>query len=181
MCSNKYHALGACLSPYKVLFNLQTWESLPCTSKPSNCSIYTSSSMMPLRKVVFTSIWRIFDPISTVIKITAHQSVPGYRGKCLIVISGSTCTIQGEFRDSSPTQLRGRQGASFAWLLVRFRRRNHLGRVFQTLGVRHFGRTHPGFPSDHQIRSRETPPIHLTVGRGNHFETHLSRFRWCNH
>jgi hypothetical protein len=103
------------------------------------------------------------------------------RTQLLRRFSGSTCPIQGEFRDSPPTQLRGRQGAYFAWFLVRFRRRNHLGCIFQTLGVRHFGRAHPGFPSDHQIKSRETLPTHFTVGRGDHFETHLSRFRQWNH
>jgi hypothetical protein len=52
---------------------------------------------------------------------------------------------------------------------------------FPDLGVRHFGRTHSGFSSDHQIRSRETLSTHFTVGQGDHFETHLSRFRRWNH
>jgi hypothetical protein len=98
------------------------------------------------------------------------------RAQLLRRFSGSTCPIQGEFRDSPPTQLRGRQGASFAWFLIKFRRRNHLGRIFQTLGVRHLGRTHPGFPSDHQIRSKEILPTHFTVDQGDHFETHLNQF-----
>jgi hypothetical protein len=55
------------------------------------------------------------------------------------------------------------------------------GAHFPDLGVRHFWRTHSGFPSDHQIRSRETLPTHFPVGQGDHFETHLSRFRRWNH
>jgi hypothetical protein len=89
--------------------------------------------------------------------------------------SGSTCPIQEEFKDSSLTQLRGRQGASFAWFLVKFRKRNHLGCIFQTLGVRHFGRTHPRFSSDHQIRSREALSTHFTIGKAiilRHISTH---------
>jgi hypothetical protein len=89
------------------------------------------------------------------------------RAQLLRRFSGSTCPIQRELKDSPPTQLRGRLGASFAWFFVRFRRRNHLGRIFQTLGVRHLGRTHSRFPNNHQIISRETLPTHFTVGQGN--------------
>jgi hypothetical protein len=42
------------------------------------------------------------------------------RAQIMTRFSGSTCPFQGEFRDSPPTQLRGRQGASFAWFLIRF-------------------------------------------------------------
>jgi hypothetical protein len=104
----------------------------------------------------------------------ARAHLSRVRVQLLRRFSRSTCPIQGEFRDSPPTQLRGRQGASFAWFLVRFRRRNHLGRIFLELGVRHFWRTHSRFSSDHQIRSRETLPTHFPVGQGNHFEIHLS-------
>ena len=91
----------------------------------------------------------------------AHSS--RVRAQLLRRFRESICPIQGEFKDSPPTQLRGRQGTSFARFLVRFRWRNHLGCIFQTLGVWHFGRTHLGFSSDHQIRSRETLPTHFTV------------------
>jgi hypothetical protein len=50
------------------------------------------------------------------------------------------------------------------------------GAHFPNLGVRHFWRTHSGFPSNHQIRSRETLPTHFPVGQGGHFETYLSQF-----
>jgi hypothetical protein len=53
--------------------------------------------------------------------------------------NGSTCPIQGEFRDSPPTQLRGRQGTYFSWFLVKFRWRNHLGCIFQTWKCGTFG------------------------------------------
>jgi hypothetical protein len=43
--------------------------------------------------------------------------------------SGSTCPIQGEFKYFPLTQLRGRQGTSFAWFLIRFRWRNHLEHI----------------------------------------------------
>jgi hypothetical protein len=36
------------------------------------------------------------------------------RAQLLRRFSGSTCPIQGEFKDSPPTQLRGRPGASFS-------------------------------------------------------------------
>jgi hypothetical protein len=107
---------------------------------------------------------------------TARAHLFKERAQLLRRFSGSTCSIQGEFRDFPSTQLRRRLGASFAWFLVRFRRRNHLGRIFQTLRVRHLGMTHSGLSSDHQIRSRETLPTHFIVGQGNHFETHISRF-----
>jgi hypothetical protein len=68
------------------------------------------------------------------------------RAQLLRRFSGSNCPIQGEFRDSPPTQLRGRKGAYFAWFLIRFQQRNHLGLIFQTLGVGHLGRTHSGVP-----------------------------------
>jgi hypothetical protein len=69
----------------------------------------------------------------------ARAHLSRVRAQLLRRFSGSTCPIQGEFRDSPPTQLRGRQGASFAWFLVRFRRRNHLGRIFQTWECDTFG------------------------------------------
>jgi hypothetical protein len=47
------------------------------------------------------------------------------REQLLRRFSGSTCPIQGDFRDSPLTQLRGRPDASFAWFLVRFSQRNH--------------------------------------------------------
>jgi hypothetical protein len=83
------------------------------------------------------------------------------RAQLLRRLSESTCPIQGESRDSLPTQLRGGQGTSIAWFPVRFRRRNHLGRITQPLRVRQLGRTHLGFPRDHQIRSREILPTHF--------------------
>jgi hypothetical protein len=51
---------------------------------------------------------------------TARAHLSRVRARLLRRLSGSTCPIQGEFRDSPPNQLRGRQGASFAWFLVRF-------------------------------------------------------------
>jgi hypothetical protein len=60
--------------------------------------------------------------------IRAHLS--RVRAQLLRRFSGSTCPILGEFRDSPPTQLRGRKGTSIAWFLVRFRQRNHLGHIF---------------------------------------------------
>ena len=46
----------------------------------------------------------------------ARAHLSRVRAQLLRRFSGSTCPIQGEFRDSPPTQLRGRQGASFAWM-----------------------------------------------------------------
>jgi hypothetical protein len=31
----KYQTHGACINPYKAFFNLNSWVSCPCTSKPS--------------------------------------------------------------------------------------------------------------------------------------------------
>jgi hypothetical protein len=103
------------------------------------------------------------------------------RTQLLRRFSGSTCPFQGEFRDSPPTQLRGRKGTSFAWFLVRFRQRNHLGRTFRTLGVQHLGRTHSRFSSYHQFRYREILPTHFPVDLGDQFETHISRCQQWNH
>jgi hypothetical protein len=82
------------------------------------------------------------------------------RAQLLRRLSESTCPIQGESSDSLPTQLRGGQGASIAWFLVKFRRRNHLGRIIQPVRVRQLERIHLGFSRDHQIRSREIFPTH---------------------
>jgi hypothetical protein len=89
------------------------------------------------------------------------------RAQLLRRFSGSTCPIQGEFKDSPPTHLRGRSYASFGWFLVRFRFENHQGLIFRTLGVQYLGMIHSRFPSDHQIRSRETLSTHFTVGQGD--------------
>jgi hypothetical protein len=93
----------------------------------------------------------------------------------------SISPIQGEFRDSPPTQLRGRQGASFALVPRQIPMEESSGAHFPDLEVQHFWRTHSGFPSEHQIRFRETLPTNFPVDQGNHFEIHLSRFRWWNH
>jgi hypothetical protein len=133
--------------------------------------------------LVTGKITQVFHHSSTTVTHvpTARAHLFRVRAQLLRRFSGSTCPFQGEFRDSPPTQLRGRKGTSFSWFLVRFRRRNHLGRTFRTLGVRHLGRTHSGFPSDHQFRSREILPTHFPVDSGDQFETHINRFRWWNH
>ncbi|WZZ42529.1 hypothetical protein YC2023_038788 [Brassica napus] len=51
------HCLGACFSPYNDLINLHTLCSLPGITKPSSCFIYTSSSKIPFKNAVLTSIW----------------------------------------------------------------------------------------------------------------------------
>jgi hypothetical protein len=48
---------------------------------------------------------------------------------------------------------------------------------FRTLGVCHLGRTHSGFPTDHQFRYREILLTHFPVDLRDQFETHISRFR----
>jgi hypothetical protein len=133
--------------------------------------------------LVTGEITQVFHQSSTTVLQDSAAGAHLFRERAQLLrrFSGSTCPIQGEFRDSPPTQLRGRPYTSFAWFLVRFRWRNHQGRIFQTLGVRHLGRTHSGFPSDHQIRSRETLPTHFTVGQGDQFETLTNRFRRWNH
>ena len=72
--------------------------------------------------LVIEEITQVFHQSSTAVlrglAIGAHLFRE--RAQLLRRFSGSTCPIQGEFRDSPPTQLRGRQGASFAWFLVRF-------------------------------------------------------------
>jgi hypothetical protein len=115
--------------------------------------------------LVTGEITQIFHQSSTAVTQVAAARAHLFRVRAQLLrrFSESTCPIQGESRDSLPTQLRGRQGASIAWFLVRFRRRNHLGCIFQPLRVRQLGRTHLGFPSDHQIRSREILPTHFTV------------------
>jgi hypothetical protein len=53
------HYLEACFKPYKDLFNLQILFFCPGTIQPSGCNIYISSSRLPFRKVILTSIWCI--------------------------------------------------------------------------------------------------------------------------
>jgi hypothetical protein len=133
--------------------------------------------------LVTREVTQIFHRSSTVVlQVTAGRAHSfRVRVQFLRRFSGSTCPFQGEFRDSSPTHLRGRQGAYFFWFLVRFRQRNHLWRTFRTLGVRHLGRTHSGYLSNHQFRFGEILSIHFTVDLGDQFETHINRFRRWNH
>jgi hypothetical protein len=128
--------------------------------------------------LVIEEITQVFHQSSTTVTQvpTARAHLFKVRAQLLRRSSESTCPIQGESRDSLSTRMRGRHETSFARFLVRFRRRNHLGRIFQSLRVRQLGRTHLGLPSDHQISSRETLPTHFTVGRGAPFETLLSGF-----
>lgn len=58
-----HHALGACFNPYRAFLSLQTCVSLLFISNHYGCSMYTSSSMIPFRNVVFSYIWWIFHPI----------------------------------------------------------------------------------------------------------------------
>jgi hypothetical protein len=115
--------------------------------------------------LVIGKIIQVFHQSSTAVSQvpTTRAHLFRVRVQLLRRFNESTCPIQGESRDSLPTQLRGRQGASFARFLIRFQRRNHLGRIFQPLRVRQLGRTHLGFPSDHQIKSREILPTHFPV------------------
>jgi len=85
------------------------------------------------------------------------------REQILRRFTGSTFPFQREFKDSPLTQLRGRKGTYFSWFLVKFWRRNNLGRYFRTLGVRNMGRTHSGSSSDHQFISMEILSTHFTV------------------
>lgn len=52
-----FQALGACQSPYKVIFNLYMRCSLLSTTKPSGYVTCTSSLSSPLRRVDFMSRW----------------------------------------------------------------------------------------------------------------------------
>ena len=53
------------MSPFNAHLSLHTCDSLLKVSNSYVYSIYTSSSINPLRNVVFTSIWWIFHPIYT--------------------------------------------------------------------------------------------------------------------
>jgi hypothetical protein len=87
--------------------------------------------------LVTREITQVFHQSSATVQQDSATGVHLFRERAQLLrrLSGSTCPIQREFRDSPSTQLRGRLGASFAWFLIRFRRRNHLGCIFQTLGV----------------------------------------------
>ena len=55
--SVSYWAWGAYLRPYSALLSLYTMSGCFGSSKPGGCATYTSSSILPLRKALFTSIW----------------------------------------------------------------------------------------------------------------------------
>jgi hypothetical protein len=60
-------------------------------------------------------------PSATVLQDSAARAhLIKEKAQLLRRFSGSTCPIQGEFRDSPLTQLRGRLGTSFSGFLVRF-------------------------------------------------------------
>jgi hypothetical protein len=115
--------------------------------------------------LVTREITQVFHQSSTLVTqvLTTRAHLFRVRAQLLSWFSELTCPIQGESRVSLPTQLRGRHDASITYFLVRFRWKNHLGHIFQPLRVRQLGRTHLGFASDHQIRSREILPTHFPV------------------
>jgi hypothetical protein len=63
--------------------------------------------------------------------------------------------------DSLLTQLRGGKGASIVWFPIRFRRRNHLGRITQPLRVQAVGEDTFGIPerSSDQIQGNPSEPF----------------------
>jgi hypothetical protein len=67
--------------------------------------------------------------------VVARAHLFRVRAQLLRRFSESTCPIQGESKDSLPTQLRGGQGASIVLFFIRFRRRNHLGHITRPLRV----------------------------------------------
>jgi hypothetical protein len=91
--------------------------------------------------LVTRKITQVFHHSSAVVTQgpVARAHLSRLRAQLLRRFSGSTCPIQGEFKDSPSTQLRGRQGTSFAWFLIRFRQRNHRGCIFQTWKCDTFG------------------------------------------
>jgi hypothetical protein len=72
--------------------------------------------------LVTGEVTQIFHQSSTAVSQVAAARVHSFkvRAQLLRRFRGSTCPFQGEFRDSPLTQLRGRQGASFSWFLVKF-------------------------------------------------------------
>ena len=57
LLSFAFHALRACLKPYRALFNLYTLSSLPLTLKPYGWLTYTSSFRSPCKNAILTSKW----------------------------------------------------------------------------------------------------------------------------
>lgn len=55
----RYHTLGDCLNPYKVFLSLHTNFFLFFCTKPYGWSLKISTYIIPLKNVVFTSIWWI--------------------------------------------------------------------------------------------------------------------------
>jgi hypothetical protein len=72
--------------------------------------------------LVTGKITQVFHHSSTIVTQVpiARAHLFKVRAQLLRRFRGLTHPIQGEFRDSPLTQLRGRQGTSFAWFLVRF-------------------------------------------------------------
>jgi hypothetical protein len=65
--------------------------------------------------LVTWDVTRVFHQSSTTILQGSAAEVHLFKERAQLLrrFSGSTCPIQGEFRDSPPTQLGGRPGASF--------------------------------------------------------------------
>jgi hypothetical protein len=66
--------------------------------------------------LVTGEVTQIFHLSSTTISQVGAARAHSFRVRVQLLrrFSGSTCPFQGEFRDSPPTQLRGRQGTSFS-------------------------------------------------------------------
>jgi hypothetical protein len=73
--------------------------------------------------LVIGEVAQIFHRSSTIVSQVAAARAHSFRVRVQLLrsFSGSTCPFQGYFRDSPPTELRGRKGTFFSWFLIIFR------------------------------------------------------------
>jgi hypothetical protein len=118
------------LAPRSSRINRPTNESSPYFFTPPLAAIFipipgqytANSNPSLLMSKVIGKVTQIFHRSSAAVLQVAAARAHSFRVRAQRMrrFSGSTCPFQGEFKDSPLTQLRGKQGASFAWFLVRF-------------------------------------------------------------
>lgn len=71
-----YHDLGACRSPYRAYYNLQTLLGWSLASNPGGCRMNTSSLISSFRNAFLTSICDNFHPCE-IAKPNTHLTIAG--------------------------------------------------------------------------------------------------------
>jgi hypothetical protein len=119
--------------------------------------------------LVTGEITQVFHQSSTTVLQDSAAGAHLFRERAQLLrrFSGSTCPIQGEFRDSPPTQLRGRPGCIFFLVSRQIPTEESSGVHFPDIGSATLGEDTFGVPerSSDQIQGNPSDPFHSRPGR----------------